>query len=125
MRAVGLAIVALALLASPASAAVIEIEDHFCGCDSSSGEGDTRGLLVRAAPGETNLIIVRRSPRGIVIDDAGAPLTGACRPATAGGRFCRGEFDGWTSSSATATTGSSTAPREARSTPVPVTTTFA
>jgi hypothetical protein len=94
MRALGLAIVALALLASPASAAVIEIEDHFCGCDGSSGEEDTRGLVVRAAPGETNLISVRRSPRGIVIDDRGVPLTGACRPAAAGGRFCRGEFDG-------------------------------
>jgi hypothetical protein len=43
MRSLLLALVALALLATPASAAVIEIEDHFCGCDGSSGETDTVG----------------------------------------------------------------------------------
>src|SRR5829696_2550210 len=85
MRSFLLAVVALALLASPASAAVIEIDDHFCGCDGSSGDEDTRGLIVRAAPGELNRISVRVMPRGVVIDDLGAPLTGACRPASAGG----------------------------------------
>jgi hypothetical protein len=49
MRSLLLALVALALLATPASAAVIELEDHFCGCDGSSGETDTVGLIVRAA----------------------------------------------------------------------------
>jgi hypothetical protein len=93
MRSLLLALVALALLATPASAAVIEIEDHFCGCDGSSGETDTVGLIVRAAPGEVNVITVRRSPRGIVITD-NVPLTGSCRPASTGGRFCKGEFDG-------------------------------
>jgi hypothetical protein len=48
---------------------------------------------VRAAPGEVNVITVRRSPRGIVITD-NVPLTGSCRPASTGGRFCKGEFDG-------------------------------
>jgi hypothetical protein len=94
MRSLLLALVALALLASPASAAVIEIEDHFCGCDPSSGDVDTRGLVVRAAPGEVNRMSIRSSPRGVVIDDLGAALTGACRPASSGGRFCRGQFDG-------------------------------
>jgi hypothetical protein len=96
MRSLLLALVALAVLASPASAAVIEIEDHFCGCDGSSGDEDTRGLVVRAAPGELNHMSIRRSPRGVVIEDLGAPLTGACRPASSGGRFCSGEFDGVT-----------------------------
>ena len=60
MRAIGLALVALALSASPASAAVLEIRENPCGCDGSSGDEDTRTLIVRAAPGE----------------DAGAPLSG-------------------------------------------------
>jgi hypothetical protein len=95
MRSLALALVALALGASPARAAVIEIEDHFCGCDGSSGETDTRGIVVRANPGETNILTVRRVPRGIVIDDAGAPLAGRCRAAlSGGGRFCGGEYDG-------------------------------
>jgi Ca2+-binding RTX toxin-like protein len=94
MRSLGLALLALALSASPATAAVIEIEDHFCGCDGSSGETDTRGIVVRAAPGEVNDISVTRVPKGIVIADGGAPLTGRCRIARSGGRFCRGEFDG-------------------------------
>jgi hypothetical protein len=94
MRSVGLALLVLAFMASPARAAVIEIENHFCGCDGSSGETDTRGIVVRANAGETNLVTVRRVPRGIVIEDAGAPLTGRCRTALSGGRFCGGEYDG-------------------------------
>jgi hypothetical protein len=94
MRPFLLAVVALALFASPASAAVIEIEDHFCGCDPSSGDEDTRGLILRAAPGELNRISVRVAPRGVVVEDLGAPLTGACRRASSGGRFCRGAYDG-------------------------------
>jgi hypothetical protein len=94
MRAFLLAVVTLALFASPASAAVIEIEEHFCGFDPSSGDEDTRGLVVRAAPGELNRVSVRVTPRGVVIGDLGAPLTGACRPASSGGRFCRGQYDG-------------------------------
>jgi hypothetical protein len=95
MRSVVLALTALALFAPSASAAVIEIEEHFCGCDGSSGEEDTRGIVVRAAAGEVNIMAVRRVPRGIVIEDLGAPLGGDCRAAqTGGGRFCRGEFDG-------------------------------
>jgi hypothetical protein len=94
MRSFLLAVVALTLFASPASAAVIEIEDHFCGCDPSSGDEDTRGLVVRAAPGELNRMTIRLSPRGVVIQDLGAPLTGACRSASSGGRFCRGQYDG-------------------------------
>src|SRR5215211_175356 len=94
MRSLGLALLALAVSASPASAAVIELGDHFCGCDGSSGESDTVGIVVRANPGETNLMTVRRVPRGIVIEDAGAPLTGRCRPSWSGGRFCGGEYDG-------------------------------
>jgi hypothetical protein len=94
MRSLGLALLVLALSGSPARAAVIEIEDHFCGCDGSSGESDTRGIVVRAAPGEANALTVRRVPRGIVIEDTGAPLTGRCRRARSGGRFCGGEYDG-------------------------------
>jgi hypothetical protein len=95
MRSLGLAFLVLAFGASPASAAVIDIEEHFCGCDPSSGDEDTRTLLVTGAPGEQNVISVERSPRGIVVKDAGAPLTGRCRPTLSGdGRFCRGAFDG-------------------------------
>jgi hemolysin type calcium-binding protein len=94
MRSLTLALVALALSATPASAAVIEFEDHFCGCDGSSGDEDTRGIVVRAAAGEVNNMSVQVRPRGILIQDTGAPLTGRCRPSPSGGRFCRGVYDG-------------------------------
>jgi hypothetical protein len=95
MRSLGLALLALAFTASPATAAVIEFEDHFCGCDGSSGDTDTIGIIVRAAPGELNRMTVRQMPRGILIQDDGVPLTGRCRPSPSGGRFCRGTlFDG-------------------------------
>jgi Ca2+-binding RTX toxin-like protein len=93
MRAVGLAIVALALFAPSASAAVVEIENHFCGCDPSSGDEDTHSIIVRAAPGEPNAISVHAEPDGVVIEDSGAPLTGSCEPASPGRRFCRGQYD--------------------------------
>jgi hypothetical protein len=95
MRSFWLALLALAFTASPATAAVIEFEDHFCGCDGSSGDTDTIGIIVRAASGELNQITVRQMPGGIWIHDQGAPLTGRCRVSPAGGRFCRGTtFDG-------------------------------
>jgi len=95
MRSLALALVALALGASPASAAVISIEDNFCGCDPSSGDEDTHYVVVTAQPGEHNAITVEQRPRGVLIQDVGAPLTGACRrSAIGGGRFCRGRFDG-------------------------------
>ena len=95
MRSLGLALLVLALSASPASAAVVSIEESFCGCDPSSGDEDTQFVVVTAQPGEHNEITVEQRPRGILIQDGGAPLTGACRPpATGGGRFCRGSFDG-------------------------------
>jgi hypothetical protein len=95
MRPLGLALLVLALSASPASAAVIEIEEHFCGCDPSSGDEDTRSILVTAQPSEDNMVTVEKRPRGILVRDDGAPLTGECRPANSGGgRFCRGAFDG-------------------------------
>jgi Ca2+-binding RTX toxin-like protein len=90
MRSLGLALLVLALSASPASAAVISVEEHFCGCDPSSGDEDTVTIRFAAEPGERNLVTVRRLPRGVLIKDDGAPLTGACRPANSGsGRFCR------------------------------------
>jgi RTX calcium-binding nonapeptide repeat (4 copies) len=93
MRALGLALVLLALSAPTASAAVIEIRENFCGCDGSSGDEDTRTLIVRANPGEANAMRVVAWPRGVVVADTGAELTGACRPATTTtGRFCRGAF---------------------------------
>jgi Ca2+-binding RTX toxin-like protein len=89
MRSLALALLALALTASPASAAVIEFEDR-----SSPEENErTFAIVVRAAPGEANVIAVRTSPGGIAIEDAGAPLTGACQPSGAG-RFCAGSFAG-------------------------------
>lgn len=94
MRPFALAVVILAVSASPASAAVIEIEEHFCGCDPSSGDEDTRGLIVRAAPGELNRISVRVGRRGVVLEDLGAPLTAGCRVSSSGGRFCHGSYDG-------------------------------
>jgi hypothetical protein len=85
MRSLALALLALALTASPATAAVIEFEDR------SSVEDDepTIAIVVRAAPGETNLMTVRLAPGGIVIEDTGAPLTGECEP-SGSGRFCPG-----------------------------------
>src|SRR5215208_8443304 len=95
MRSLGLALLVLALSASPASAAVISIEDNFCGCDGSSGDLDTHFVVVTAQPGEHNAITVEQRARGVLVRDDGAPLTGACRPANSGGgRFCRGRFDG-------------------------------
>ena len=87
-----LAVVALALFAPSASAATIEIEEIFCGCDGSSGDEDTKGLIVTAAPGELNRISVRVEPGRVVIEDLGAPLTGSCDPASPGRRICRGSF---------------------------------
>ena len=94
MRAIGLAILALALFAPTASAAVIEIEDRFCGCDGSSGDEDTKELIVRAAPGEPNRISVRVEPGRVVIEDSGAPLTGSCDSVGPGSRICRGSYTG-------------------------------
>jgi hypothetical protein len=94
MRAIGLAIVVLALFAPSASAAVIEIEDVFCGCDPSSGDEDTRSIVVRAVPGELNRISVHMEPGGVVIEDLGAPLTGSCEAVSSGSRICRGQFTG-------------------------------
>jgi RTX calcium-binding nonapeptide repeat (4 copies) len=94
MRSLGLALLALVLTASPASAAVVSVEHNFCGCDPSSGDVDTHFVIVTAQPGELNRIAVERLPRGVRVRDDGAPLTGACRPANSGGgRFCRGRFD--------------------------------
>jgi hypothetical protein len=85
MRSLALALLALALTASPASAAVIEFDDR-----SSPEDNDPNiAIVVRAVPGETNVITVRRAPGGIVIEDTGAPLTGECEPSGTG-RFCRG-----------------------------------
>ena len=93
MRSLGLALLALALSAPTASAAVIEIRENYCGCDPSSGDEDTRTLIVRALPGEENVLRVETRPRGVLVTDLRAELTGACRPATGtAGRFCRGAF---------------------------------
>jgi len=94
MRAIGLAIVALVLFAPSASAAVIEIEDVFCGCDPSFGDEDTRAIIVRAVPGELNRISVRVEPGRVVIEDLGAPLTGSCEAVSSGSRICRGQYTG-------------------------------
>jgi RTX calcium-binding nonapeptide repeat (4 copies) len=94
MRAIGLAIVALALFVPSASAATIEIHEIFCGCDGSSGDEDSRDLIVTAAPGELNRISVHKEPGGVVVEDLGAPLTGACEPASPGRRFCRDQYTG-------------------------------
>ena len=94
MRAIGLAILALVLFAPSASAAVIEIEDVFCGCDGSSGDEDTHTIIVRAEPGELNRISVHHEPGGVVVEDLGAPLTGACEPASPTRRICRDSYTG-------------------------------
>jgi RTX calcium-binding nonapeptide repeat (4 copies) len=94
MRAIGLAIVALALFAPSASAAVIEIDDVFCGCDGSSGDEDTHTIIVRAEPGELNRISVHQEPGGVVIEDLGAPLTGSCEALSSGTRICRDSYTG-------------------------------
>jgi hypothetical protein len=94
MRAIGLAIVALALFAPSASAAVIEIDDVFCGCDGSSGDEDTHTIIVRAEPGELNRISVHVEPGGVVIEDLGAPLTGSCEAVSSGTRICRDQYTG-------------------------------
>ena len=95
MRSLGLAFLALAFTAPSASAAVIEIREDFCGCDPSSGDMDTRTVVVRAEPGEVNVLRVEQTARGVILSDSGAELTGACRPATTfPGRFCHGFYAG-------------------------------
>ena len=94
MRSLGLALLVLVFTAAPASAAVISIDQQFCGCDPSSGDQDIQRIVVTAQPGERNTIMVEQRPRGVLVNDPGAPLTGACRPSLGGGRFCVGSFDG-------------------------------
>jgi hemolysin type calcium-binding protein len=93
MRSFGLALVALAMLAAPASAAELSFTDLACGCDPSSGDEDTRTLNFRAAPGEANRLSIRTTPGGVLVEELGAPLTGACRPMADGRRFCAGSID--------------------------------
>jgi hypothetical protein len=78
MRPLVLALVTLAVGASPASAAVIEFRVDTCDeCDSGSGSAeDTLTSVVHALPGEQNAIKIRRSAGGILITDTGAPLSG-------------------------------------------------
>src|SRR5688572_12893408 len=89
MRSLALALLALALGGAPASAAVIEFQDR----SSPEDNEPTIAIVVRAAPGETNVMTVRSAPGGIVIEDTGAPLTGECEPSGTG-RVCRGAHFG-------------------------------
>jgi len=89
MRSLALALLALAFSASPAPAAVIELDDRSSPEDSNP----TFAIVVRAAPGETNAITVRSVSGGIMVEDTGASLTGECTPQGAG-RFCGGFFAG-------------------------------
>src|SRR3954449_13046108 len=89
MRPLALALLILAAGASPASAAVIEFDDR----SSPEDNEQTFAIVVRAVPGETNDMTVRSVPGGILIEDAGAPLSGVCTP-QGGGRFCEGFFAG-------------------------------
>jgi hypothetical protein len=72
-------LLAMGLLASPAAATTIRFEYEDCGCDPSSGDEGTTTMIVRAGPGERNEITVRSRPRGYLVEDRGAPLSG-CRP---------------------------------------------
>jgi hypothetical protein len=72
VRSLGLALLVLAFSASPASAAVVSIEENFCGCDPSSGDEDTKFIVLTAQAGEHNAITVEQRPRGILIQDSGA-----------------------------------------------------
>ena len=60
MRSLALALLALAFSASPAVRGGDRDRRPLRGCDGSSDESDTRELVVRAAPGETNVITVTR-----------------------------------------------------------------
>jgi hypothetical protein len=85
MRSFLLALMALAVLATPASAAVLRIEFE--------DEVASTTLLVRAAPGELNRMSLVGTPGGsVVVRDDGAALRG-CRPAAGGGRLCDGQID--------------------------------
>jgi hypothetical protein len=85
-------VLAMGLLASPAAATTIRFEYEDCACDPSSGDEGTTTMIVRGAPGERNDLTVRRRPRGMLVEDRGAPLSG-CRRSRRGGRFCAGWFD--------------------------------
>ena len=85
-------LLAMGLLASPAAATTIRFEYEDCGCDPSSGDEGTTTMIVRAGPGERNEIAVRSRPRGYLVEDRGAPLSG-CRPSRRGGRFCPGDLN--------------------------------
>jgi hypothetical protein len=85
-------LLAMGLLASPAAATTIRFEYEDCGCDPSSGDEGATTMIVRAGPGERNEITVRSRPRGTLVEDRGAPLSG-CRASRDGGRFCPGPID--------------------------------
>jgi hypothetical protein len=85
MRSFALALLIVAFSASPASAAVIELDDRSSPEDNSPNIA----IVVRAGPGETNDVTVTRVSAGIMIVDTGAPLSGECEPSGAG-RLCRG-----------------------------------
>lgn len=94
MRSFLLAVVGLAVLATPASAAVLTIEFEDCACDPSSGDVGSTTLVVRAAPGEVNRMSLVGTPGGsVVVKDDGAALRG-CKPAPGGGRLCDDPIDG-------------------------------
>ncbi len=79
VRSLGLALLALAFTASPASAAVIDIEEHFCGCDPSSGDEDTFTVVVTAAAGEHNVLATTRTRRDDGLDTVTVAPARQCR----------------------------------------------
>jgi hypothetical protein len=85
-------LLAMGLLASPAAATTIRFEYEDCGCDPSSGDEGATTMIVRAGPGERNEITVRSRPRGTLVEDRGASVSG-CRAGRRGGRFCPGDLN--------------------------------
>ena len=60
------------LLAAPADAATVQLTPQGVG---AHGAGEIFGLELRAAPGEPNAVTIDAGPGGVVVRDAGAPLT--------------------------------------------------
>jgi RTX calcium-binding nonapeptide repeat (4 copies) len=85
-------LLAMGLLASPAAATTIRFDHDDCGCDPSSGDEGTTTMIVRAGPRERNEITLRTRPRGTLVEDRGAPVSG-CRASRHGDRFCPGYFE--------------------------------
>jgi Ca2+-binding RTX toxin-like protein len=72
-------VLALLAIAAPADAATVGLTRQGT---AAHGAGEILGLELHAAPGEANAVTIEAGPGGVVVRDAGAPLTAGpyCEP---------------------------------------------